>query len=267
MLNLSQPINWNHPLNRGLVHWFKVLPNDKSLLIKSLVNRESALLANGGYHSGIRPSGSYGSWFFDGTDDSIDFGSISSVYSLTQLTVSLWVRKNSTGARTDILGMWKDGATQKFLVTYEIPTSGKFGFYVSIGSGATGTSATTTVNANQWYYVTCTYDGSNAAIYVNGVLEGSSSPGITLYTGSSSIFAIAKSDGAPCIGGHVDDVRVYNRALTANQVSALYLESITGYRSAMNYYDDDFVYSTGGGSSFKAAWARGSNVLIRSMAI
>jgi hypothetical protein len=78
---------------------------------------------------------------------------------------------------------------------------------------------TATVARNVWTHLATTYDGANQRFYVNGVLVGTT-PG----TGS-----IVVSNGAIRIGGNasstgeffqglIDEVRVYNRALSAAEI-------------------------------------------------
>lgn len=75
----------------------------------------------------------------------------------------------------------------------------------------------TPLTANAWSYLTATFDGSTFSLYVNGVLAA---------TGGSS--AISTSNGALRIGGNsvygdyfsglIDEVRIYNRALSVGEI-------------------------------------------------
>ena len=75
-----------------------------------------------------------------------------------------------------------------------------------------------------WAFVTVVQDGvaGTRKIYVNGVLANSdASPAAANGTGSCDIGYGNISD--EYFGGKIDDVRIYNRALTANEVQQLYL--------------------------------------------
>jgi hypothetical protein len=69
---------------------------------------------------------------------------------------------------------------------------------------------------NQWYYVVGTYDGSNANLYVNGVLEATGNdPGVTVTTHDplflhNHTFQGSQSNGR--MGGIIDEVRISNVA-------------------------------------------------------
>lgn len=74
------------------------------------------------------------------------------------------------------------------------------------------------------YHIVCTVDNSdNATIYINGILDnsGSQSDG----TPSTASLQIGFRPGAPITGylsAYVEDVRIYNRVLSANEVSTIY---------------------------------------------
>jgi hypothetical protein len=102
------------------------------------------------------------------------------------------------------------------------------------GSAKIGRVASAVLQRARWYYVVVTYDGSKTEagikIYVNGVQSDDTSGSSGTYTGMTNgdrkLF-IGSWDypGSPPTcdwNGSLDDVRIYNRALTAAEVSQLY---------------------------------------------
>lgn len=82
---------------------------------------------------------------------------------------------------------------------------------------------------NQWNLVTGTYDSSTRAIkiYLNGVLGGTktfsagyANPNLDVNT---TAVQIGKRINTERVIGGLDDVRLYNKALTASEIDALYL--------------------------------------------
>jgi hypothetical protein len=72
---------------------------------------------------------------------------------------------------------------------------------------------------NVWYHAAATYDGSMMRLYLNGVEVGSASKGGSLATSSSVPVNIGRSpDGSSYMSGNIDDVRIYNRGLTASEI-------------------------------------------------
>lgn len=70
--------------------------------------------------------------------------------------------------------------------------------------------------------MTGTYDGTTAKLYVNGVLEGTATQGSpTPLTSTAGLRIGAFSAGYEGYNGLVDDVQIFNQALSAEQVAAL----------------------------------------------
>lgn len=83
-------------------------------------------------------------------------------------------------------------------------------------------SGTSTILTNDWIHVLCTWQNNEWKVYYNGVLEKTNSyPGKEpLWTGT--LMQIGAMSNGERFYGTIDDVRVYNRALTATDVTALY---------------------------------------------
>jgi hypothetical protein len=80
------------------------------------------------------------------------------------------------------------------------------------------TSGAGALFGTDWHHIMCTYDGSARKIYVDGVQKNSTSESFTQTQNDENLY-IGSYDGslyAP--NGQIDDVRVYNYALTAEQI-------------------------------------------------
>jgi gliding motility-associated-like protein len=88
--------------------------------------------------------------------------------------------------------------------------------------------ATTLSSTKCWYNIVQTYDNGNWNMYVNGVLESSdlTQTRFILQDGFSKIFFGKKgeSDG-DYYKGKMDDIRIYNRIVTSDEIDALYNEN------------------------------------------
>jgi hypothetical protein len=97
-----------------------------------------------------------------------------------------------------------------------------------------------TINTGTWYLATGTWDGTTLTIYVNGVSVATSTPGSTPSTGAGGDLEMGHEyniSGSIYLNGTLDDVRVYNRALAAAEVSTLNNTCYEGdimYNSASN---------------------------------
>src|SRR6185503_4871796 len=71
-------------------------------------------------------------------------------------------------------------------------------------------------------HVAATYDGTDIRLYINGVQEGSK-PGIAIVANNTNL-GIGAEPATTVINffqGALDDVRIYNRALTLAEIQAL----------------------------------------------
>lgn len=93
-----------------------------------------------------------------------------------------------------------------------------------------GTIATSTL-VGVWSHVTATGDGTTLRVYVNGALDGS-----IAYSGIvkdvSGVWAIGRdiANAANPFTGNLDDVRMYKRAITGPEVTAIYNAGLAGKR-------------------------------------
>ena len=161
-------------------------------------------------------TGKYGGALqFNGTNARVDIPNAASLDFTTGMTLEAWVDPSTVNSN------WRD-------VIYK----GNDNYYLSatstnaskpdaglIGGGtyadAYGSSALT---ANGWTYLTETYDGANVRLYVNGTLAAT-----TAHTGAISTSTNPLQIGGDSIYGQyftgmIDEVRLYNTALTAAQI-------------------------------------------------
>ena len=76
-------------------------------------------------------------------------------------------------------------------------------------------------SANVWHHLAYTYDGTTHILYIDGVEQATSTS--VGQTGTvTSVQIGAASNYSEYFNGRIDEVRIYNTALTAAQISALY---------------------------------------------
>jgi hypothetical protein len=93
-----------------------------------------------------------------------------------------------------------------------------------------------------------TYNGTNALFYIDGVIQ-SKQASTSSFPSINTVNTPMKVNGYPLgITGSIDDVRIYNRALSANEVSALYTQERTPPLTVCKtelYSDYDITLSPG----------------------
>ncbi|SVE19954.1 uncharacterized protein METZ01_LOCUS472808, partial [marine metagenome] len=158
---------------------------------------------------------------FDGTDDYVNVGNTSSLAFNGNVSISAWVYfSNFDNSLASVVSM------HSHVKGYAIDkTSGenKLSFWVSDGTDDIEVK-TNTLSANTWYHIVGTNDGSMSKIYVNGSLINSTSQGGTAAsTGDLKIGLQSHETGSSRYwNGNIDEVAIWNDALSAMEVAALY---------------------------------------------
>ena len=162
---------------------------------------------------------------FDGTDDYINFGDLNSLEGMNGITTSAWIyRTIDKGSHESIISKFWDGTDRSYW-TFIDGSSDKFRCLIPSDTDNDNDSAFgSVINLNEWYFVTCTWDNISHLIkaYVNGKLIGQSAQnGNTVRTNNTPI-QIARDSSSSYFSGQIDDVRIYNYALTSEQVKTVY---------------------------------------------
>ncbi|MEK7089623.1 MAG: LamG domain-containing protein, partial [Patescibacteria group bacterium] len=151
---------------------------------------------------------------FNGTDNKVTSGNITVG---TNMTISIWIYKNTSTVQNSFFSN-RSGFGQVYFGLYQ-PM--QVFLYNNNGSPPGIFSASNAVQIGQWQYIVATSDGLTIKFFVNGLL---------IYTTNQTRNASTGAVGIgwdPAIGtefwdGRIDDVRIYNRVLSAAEILALY---------------------------------------------
>jgi hypothetical protein len=91
---------------------------------------------------------------------------------------------------------------------------GTFGTSTSFVSGPTASPV------NAWTYVALTYDGTTQRLFVNGTQVATRATTGAIQVTNSPLWIGGNNPYGEYFNGLIDEVRVYNRALTQNEISA-----------------------------------------------
>lgn len=93
----------------------------------------------------------------------------------------------------------------------------------SASGGTDFASSTTVVQAGVWYHIVGTHDGTNIKLYINGQLEGTGAATFPIDYGTTPLYlGNAQVPFSGYFNGVLDETSIYNRALTATEVSSIY---------------------------------------------
>jgi hypothetical protein len=154
---------------------------------------------------------------FDGTDDYVSVPNSSSLQLTSALTMAGWIKADSWGSGTDVDIIARKGEDNPNNYQLSI-ADGLATLYLDDGDGS-GYRGDTLLNTGQWYHIAATWDGTTVRIYVDGVLDNDPPDlhGDNISTDTRA-FYIGGRSGADLLDGILDDIRIYNRALSEAEI-------------------------------------------------
>ncbi len=188
---------------------------------------------------------------FNGTSQYVNLGNSAPLQITGVITLSAWVNVSSfpaidTGVEPYgngyIIGKGYDSTYEGYYLRIFHKSDGTY--HLQSGSYGGGTNSNTdwtfstgTWKTGTWHHVVGLYDGSNWKLYFDGVAVSSTAAAYGALTTAKSAF-IGATDIAGTIRryftGTIDDVRVYNRALGAAEVQALYKSGLAKLNASHN---------------------------------
>ena len=154
--------------------------------------------------------------YFDGTSDYIDMYDKLDL-NPTGFTMSAWIKRDAADSGTKSILSKRNSA---FTTGYDVCILDDNRIQVIWKNGSDqSTVGTAAIPDNEWHHVAVTYDGTNAQIYIDGVLDTSEAKTAPINTTDSFLIAAAgKGVITQHFRGHIDEVRVWDTALTENQL-------------------------------------------------
>ncbi|MFC2058326.1 LamG-like jellyroll fold domain-containing protein [Chloroflexota bacterium] len=160
---------------------------------------------------------------FDG-DDYVDLGSPDILENLTsQFSISLWVHASAwlnAEGQIDFLSKY-DGANKGFFFRYINYSAPHMRFYTGSGAG-TSYAYAASLNAEQWYHLVGTWDGTNVNLYIDAVAGTSATAASLTETTKSLYLGRASYSSSRFYSGMMALVKIYNRVLDQNEIAVIY---------------------------------------------
>ncbi len=209
------------PLDKGLVGYWKLDDGSGTSAADTSGNGNTGTLTNG-------PSWTTGKIIgatnFDGVNDYIDAGTGASldVGGTKNLTISVWTKK-TTGSDSGMVLVNK-GQSSNGGYDLGIGVDGCSAHQLSISKpGRTWVCTGTFPQDTNWHHVVEVWSSTGGVVYVDGAVSGTSGDTAPFGSYSGSLKIGMQYDGTSNpFNGSLDEVRVYNRALSPDEVSKLY---------------------------------------------
>jgi hypothetical protein len=158
-----------------------------------------------------------GALSFDGVNDFVRVDDHADLDLTTGMTLEAWVNPSS------LSGKWRTVLfkEQSGHMTYSLYANTDAGrptaqAYVGGQKDAVGTAALAT---NAWTHLASTYDGSALRLYVNGTLVKTTALSGAMAVSTGQLKLGGNGVWSEWFAGLMDDVRIYNRALTASEIA------------------------------------------------
>ena len=178
---------------------------------------------------------------FDGVKDYVDCGSDPNLDLRDYITLEAWIKPSSFNTSYRVIVLKGNENDDGIAYGLQLTDDGR----VQCGVGTTnpytgqGVVADTPLNANVWSHVACTIASANSAsVYVNGVLIKTARifrpipyrPAEPLYIGSIFSYKTTIPGGflKNLFSGIIDEVAIYNRILSAEEIRHQYENGLAG---------------------------------------
>jgi hypothetical protein len=235
-----------------LIAWWTFDDGNGTTALDSSENGNDGILVNGPDWTTGQISGALE---FDGVDDYVDAGTLDVIGN--EMTISLWAMADSFG------GSWRDNrliakaagnsTNDHWWMLSTIASGGatRLRFRLKAeGDGYTDTliASSGEITAGAWFHAVITYDGLVMRLYKDGQEVGnavkSGGGGLISTSGSVGVNIGRNPNGYGVWDGGIDDVRIYDRALIAQEVLGLYTQGLNAGMCTDNDGDDYGVEDT-----------------------
>jgi len=182
----------------------------------SILNDRSGKGRTGTISGAVWTEGKYGSALsFDGINDWVTVADAADLDLTTGMTLEAWVRPSSLDTwRTVLLKQRPSGLAYAL---YASNDSSRAESDVNIG-GDKSAAAPAALPLNTWSHLAVTYNGAVLRLFVNGVEVGSRTVSGAMATSTGVLRIGGNSVWNEFFAGRIDEIRIYNRALTAVEI-------------------------------------------------
>src|SRR3989344_9316031 len=205
-------------ITSGLVGYWKLDENSGTIVADSSGRGNTGTNVGGTWldsytNSGISFDGSSDKYVTTSDSNSLDING-------TAITMSAWVKPTSTNygqiiTKLNIVSTNMPWDIQLYTNDY---------FYTAIKTDSNGFAeirSANTASFGQWQHLVTVYNGTNIIFYVNGVQSSIGSQSGNIVTNDQNLYLGGIAGGEVFLGS-IDEIRIYNRALSAGDVNQLY---------------------------------------------
>ncbi len=161
---------------------------------------------------------------FDGIDDGVLVGTSAAVVGSGNLSLATWVKIDPGSPLGTVIQQREAGASgDQGQYGLNVNANGTVNFFLYNNSTYQfNLSSTPTVNDGQWHQLAAVREGSAGRLYIDGVLVASGTGTVQALVSHSVSIGYDNRDNSKRFKGAIDDLRIYERALTAAEIDGLH---------------------------------------------
>jgi len=200
---------------------------------------------NDGTISGaVYASGKYGKALeFDGVDDVVSLPFSSDVFT-DQYTLEAWAYPTKAGSGGYIQGIISNDNPSSNGISLDFGQTSNL--VLCIWRNETGWRVLyDTASLNTWHHVACVYDSTAINLYIDGVLTNTSSASGNVKAPTTDFkigYDDTYQDTLDYFGGKIDNVRIYNHALSSGEIAVAYNSQFQIYENITGLADGTYTY-------------------------
>jgi hypothetical protein len=156
-----------------------------------------------------------GALSFDGINDWVTVNDANALDLTTGMTLEAWVRPTSLASWRTVLVKQRTGGLVYSLYASNDRSLAESDIKID---DELGTAAQTALAVNTWAHVAVTYDGSHLRLFVNGIQVSSREMSGPMTTSTGVLRIGGNSVWGEYFAGRIDEIRIYNRALTPAEI-------------------------------------------------
>jgi len=217
-------------LDTGLMLYYPFSTNDGAIVRDASGNGQHGTMVN----SKWRPAGPQGGYcYFDGNGDYIDVGYGVNFPAWSQYSISLWFLSDGGGDNTGygqkLLDKTSVNHDAHLRMTPSVPGDNGYISYslyeAGHGTGVGSYPAHQVRGDNLWHHIVLVRNGSSATCWFDGKQEGNVNNAMSVNSAAPLYIGFSASSDSyqrRYWSGFIDEVRIYNRVISSNEVSQLF---------------------------------------------
>ncbi len=169
--------------------------------------------------------------YFDGSNDLVEINNESNFDNFDEITISAWVKNLETPGDHQIIS--KRSAWDSTGIPFEVQQSTDYAgdVFTWLIRGNANDLYGPIGEANKWYHVVTTWDGTTMFMYINGILSQTKTAGVSITDNNEKVTIGSLPGGGEYWKGYIDEVKIYFYARNADEIKQDYAAGLAGIKS------------------------------------